>query len=109
MSSLVIDLCLIATTDSSVETPFDPGFMRPTPPLHRVDDEVGIVMVMCNFIVCAAKVTWLNPAGGQFDIKWDVAMCSHYHGNTGDNSTTGGHLQSMIIVQLYCIGQVIIC
>ena len=42
---------VIATTDSSVETPFEPGFMRPTPPLHRVDDEVGVVTIACNYDV----------------------------------------------------------
>ena len=45
-TTLLITVCAIATTDCSVETPFEPGFMRPTPPLHRVDDEVGVVMTI---------------------------------------------------------------
>ena len=44
------------------------------------------------------KVTWLNPAGGQFDIKWDVAMCSQHHGTTNGNSSGGNHLQSMLTI-----------
>ena len=83
-----------------METPFEPGFMRPTPPLHRVDDEVGVVMTI-HHIILYVKVTWLNPAGGQFDIKWDVAMCSsQHHGNTNGNSSGGNHLQSMLTIMI---------
>ena len=45
------------------------------------------------------KVTWLNPAGGQFDIKWDVAMCSHHQANANGNGSSSSHLQSMLILQ----------
>ena len=78
--------------------------MRPTPPLHRVDDEVGVVMTVYNhyFIFYTyVKVTWLNPAGGQFDIKWDFAMCSH-HGNANSNSSNC-HLQSMLTIMVVAV------
>ncbi|XP_065898324.1 CCR4-NOT transcription complex subunit 11-like [Dysidea avara] len=77
----IAETLLCTTTDSSVETPFEPGFVRPPPPLHKVEDEV----------------TWLNPAGGQFDIKWDTAMCSpsSHQGGSG-----GSHLQNSELLEL---------
>lgn len=42
----IVHCYIVATTDSSVETPFEPGFMRPTPPLHRIDDEVRVPMTV---------------------------------------------------------------
>lgn len=57
-----------------------------------------------HFIIVYVKVTWLNPAGGQFDIKWDVAMCSsQHHGNTNNNGLGGNHLQSKPTLMIYSI------
>lgn len=38
---------------------FEPGFLRPVPPLY----------------VCEDEVTWLNPSGTQYSILWDDQMC----------------------------------
>ena len=43
------------------EQPFEPGFLRPQPPLYH----------------CEEETTWLNPTQGQCPIQWDDQMCSH--------------------------------
>ena len=61
-----------------------------------------MLVIMTTYRICVyVKVTWLNPAGGQFDIKWDVAMCSSQnHGASNGNSSGGNHLQSMLYPNL---------
>ena len=43
------------------EQPFEPGFLRPQPPLYHSEDEA----------------IWLNPTQSQCPIQWDTLMCSH--------------------------------
>lgn len=50
---------LLCGAEQIMEQPFEPGFMRPLPPLHSCDDEV----------------MWLNPTESQYSIQWDNQMC----------------------------------
>ncbi|KAL5457229.1 hypothetical protein EMCRGX_G034474 [Ephydatia muelleri] len=45
--------------DGLTDQVFEPGFLRPVPPLY----------------VCEDEVTWLNPSGTQYSIQWDDQMC----------------------------------
>jgi hypothetical protein len=38
---------------------FEPGLVRPAPPLH----------------VSSIEATWMNPTDGQYDVQWDFNMC----------------------------------
>ena len=57
-------VCLTFTLcsgDDIAEQPFEPGFLRPQPPLYHSEEEA----------------MWLNPTQGQCPIQWDTLMCSH--------------------------------
>lgn len=49
---------LLCVGDPWLEQPFEPGFIRPLPPLHSCPDEV----------------VWLNPTESQYSIQWDTLM-----------------------------------
>ena len=49
------------TGDEMAEQPYEPGFLRPHPPLYHSEDEA----------------IWLNPTQSQCPIQWDTLMCSH--------------------------------
>lgn len=42
-----------------MEQPFEPGFIRPLPPLYSCSDEV----------------MWMNPTESKFSVQWDEQMC----------------------------------
>jgi hypothetical protein len=49
---------LLCVGDPWLEQPFEPGFIRPLPPLHA----------------CNNEVVWLNPTDSQYSIQWDTMM-----------------------------------
>ena len=62
--SLCVCVCLTCTLcsgDDIAEQPFEPGFLRPQPPLYHSEEEA----------------MWLNSTQGQCPIQWDTLMCSH--------------------------------
>lgn len=54
-------MCVVAIGDETADQTFEPGFLRPHPPLYHSDDEA----------------IWLNPTQTQCPIQWDTLMCSH--------------------------------